>query len=116
MTKVSSARTIDYSESTWITQTGTYTVQLSNAANIIAVDATSSTPLLSVVIPNNNFPRGFSFSIIRLNTRRVTLAPGPGVVFKTPATSFELTLTNSIGSVVYSGTPATGWILFGDYL
>lgn len=100
--------------SSFSVKTTTYTVALKDAASVIALSGSSAATTLSCVIPSNNFPAGFSFSVTRFGSSRVVFKPESDVIFRTAGVSYEIASQYSIGSVVYSGVPANGWLVFGD--
>lgn len=98
--------------SVWNQQTSNYTLQDSDCGGIVALSSSSVT--LSAIIPNPNILRaGYQVSVIRLgdgpvviNANGNTLQQAYGLV--------TLSSKYSAATLVYSGTPAIGWILFGD--
>ena len=115
LTKVSSKRMIDYSESAFNIYTTDYTVQLQDASTIVAISGGNITePTLSAIIPNNNFPQGFEINFVRIGATPVSITGATGVNLRTTGGSTRLAFPNSIASIVYSGIPAVGWLVFGD--
>lgn len=122
MTKASAFRAVDFTESGWreinSSNVGTSTVTQvtsADAFSVLAVDLPGPT-LHLVRIPNNNFPRGFQTVITRLGVGPVRIDGTPGQVTVRTQTGIvgNLADRNSVASIIYSGNPTTGWLLFGD--
>ncbi len=106
--------------SNWKTVTTNYTILSSDFSSTIAVNSTSP---LTVTIPNNNFNTGFQFTVIRLGSGTVSFSPvagapgtpsGTGVILNQAYGLNQLASRWSAVTVIYSGNPSTGWVVFGD--
>ena len=119
MTKASAFRSVDFTQSGWRqinTSTGGSTpIQLSDAFSVVAVSAVGNEHI--VQIPNNNFPTGFQTVVARIGTGSVKInTPSPTTVnIRLQAGKIGiLTAQYSVASLIYSGNPTTGWLVFGD--
>jgi len=101
--------------SNWRTVTSDYSIQDTDCGGIVALS--SNTNSIIVTIPNNNFRTGHQTTFIRAGLSAVTISTGAGVTIR-KATGLGLSLTSqwSAATIVYSGIPSAGWVLFGDLL
>jgi hypothetical protein len=117
MTKASAFRSVNFTESGWRqVNGGTVTqIQLTDAFSVVAISAVG-TNTHTVQIPSNNFPIGFQTVVTRLGTAPVRISGinntikvniGAGLVG-------NLAAQYSVASIIYSGNPTTGWLVFGD--
>ena len=120
-TKVSAYRMIDYDKSSFKTSTTNYTLTSTDwvpyAVNTIALSsASTSSSTLTAIVPNNNFPEGFQVTILRLGLGPVNISGAAGVNIRSSTNSYNLAYQYSVASLVYTGSPNVGWILFGDLI
>ena len=106
--------------SKWSTKTTSYSALTSDFSATIAMS--SNSPLI-FTIPNNNFSQGFQLTVIGLGTGTVTFSPsagspgiasGTGVILNQAYGLTQLASRWSAATIIYSGTPSTGWTIFGD--
>lgn len=99
--------------SNWNRQTGNYSIQDSDVGGTVAIDSGAN---LFVTVPSNSFRAGFQVNIIRLNAGNVTINGGGGVNIRQSYGHYRLAAQWSTATLIYSGNPSTGWILFGDLI
>ena len=125
MTKASAFRAVDFTESGWReinpANVGTTTLTNVTSADAFSVIAVNLVGNYLVRIPNNNFPTGFQTIIARLGNGAVRIDgnPAAGITLRTApglGTPPSLAAINSVASIVYSGNPTTGWLVFGDLI
>jgi hypothetical protein len=125
MTKASAFRAVDFAESGWREinsgNVGTSTLTTVTSADAFSVIAVDLTTTYLVRIPNNNFPRGFQTVITRLGTGALKIdgQPSANIVLRAApgiGTTPSLAARNSVASIIYSGSPTTGWLVFGDLI
>jgi hypothetical protein len=96
----------------WSTKTNNYTIAESDCGSIISLS--SLNPLI-LTIPNNDFRSGFQVTFMRGHSGAVSIAASTGVNLRRPlGMGTSLSFIWSVATVVYSGDPNVGWILFGD--
>jgi hypothetical protein len=103
----------------WNLRTSSYAIQDSDCGGVVALSGTTT---LTLSVLNNNFRQGFKVSVVRLGSGGVTFYPTPSstynpvnsVAIRQATSSTQLTNTFSAATLIYSGVPTTGWILFGD--
>jgi hypothetical protein len=101
--------------SDWRLATSDYTIQDSDCGGIVALS--SNTSDIWANIPNNNFRAGHQTTFIRAGVSAAKINPvGDVVIRKAQGLGFYLTSQWSAATIVYSGNPSVGWILFGDLL
>lgn len=120
MTKASAFRSVDFTESGWREinsgNVGTSTLTTITSADAFSVVAVNLNTNYLVRIPNNSFPTGFQTVVARLGTGTLKIDGQPNVVVTRfgPGIAGNLAAQNSIASIIYSGNPTTGWLVFGD--
>lgn len=127
ITKVSTGRVVDYdfqsiplsaNQTDFKTVTTNYTLKSEDIANTIALSGQSLTSTLSVIVPSNDFPKGYQITMIRLGLSPVTVTSvaSAGVSIRSAANSYNLAYQYSIASLVYTGDTNVGWIVYGDLI
>lgn len=98
--------------STWNQQLSSYTVRDSDCGGIVALSSASVT--LSAILPNpNTLRQGYQVTILRLGAGPVVINAN-GNNLQQAYGLINLSSQYSAATLVYSGAPTIGWILFGD--
>jgi hypothetical protein len=118
MTKASAFRSVDFTESGWRqinASGGVTTVLSSDAFSVLAISAVG-TSTHTVQVPNNDFPKGFQTVIARIGSAPVRINSANATIKLNLVTGVQGNLASqfSVASIIYSGNPSTGWLVFGD--